>query len=72
METDLAFLSTAYAAPPFNVDPAVDELAHNPQPQGFSFRVLEVRTVAPTCQSERTEAEMAALIDNVVILPLVP
>lgn len=62
----------SYAAPPFNVNPAIDETLNPPKPVGSFFRVLDLVVTAPGCAEERTEAEIAAFFDNVVVLPLSP
>ena len=51
---------------------AVEETLNPPKPAGSFFRVLDLVVTAPGCAEERTEAEIAAFFDNVVVLPLSP
>jgi len=65
-------LFISYAAPPFNVNPVIDETMNPPKPAGFSFRALDLVVTAPACVEQPTEASITALVDNVVVLPLAP
>lgn len=58
----------SYAEAPFDVDPSLDEFANPPKPG--PFRALEAVVQVPVCAEQPTEAEITALFDTVVVLPL--
>ncbi|MGH7303955.1 MAG: hypothetical protein ACRELZ_11725 [Candidatus Rokuibacteriota bacterium] len=62
----------SYAGAPFNVASALDELSNPIKPIGSFFKALDVVALAPACAEQPTEADITALFDNVVVLPLLP
>jgi hypothetical protein len=64
-------MSISYTDPPFIIDAALDEMSNQPKPTGSFFKALEVVALAPACAEQRTSADITALFDNVVVLPLV-
>ena len=71
-KNDEASMFVSYAGPPFNVGPTLDEISNPMKPVGSFFKALDVVALAPACAEQPTEADITALFDNIVVLPLVP